>query len=226
MTKDPNSNESTSSALRLNSALNSLPPAAAITHIIDQNQDNHSHFVKESYRHYSLSFYDTQTMCIGEIFKGKDRLAYCEALDIESARQYCRQIVDERLIKESMGNVQGKPDLNKLIQAMKSIQEQIDEHCQNLLFTHLKNGNQANSIDQLKTQGGFHSTTAVFLSYAEWARLLCDALTYLPPASSSGKDPFLNMVIHSQESDIYASNSLMIALQPDIYEALTHIHRL
>jgi hypothetical protein len=206
--------------LGIYNALDRVPPP--IVDKIDQDDPNYS--IQESYRHYTLCFCDTQKMCIGEIFKDTERLAYCEALNIESARQYCRQIVDKHLIKQSVCNSHSKPDVKKITKAMQSIHCQIDHHCQNLLTTHLKNNNRAITIDQLKTQGGFHSTTAVFLSYAEWARLLCDALAYLPPTPSSGKDPYLSLVILSEATEISASSALSIMLQPDIYDALLGAH--
>lgn len=202
MTKHSSFNEQ-SIPLGINNALNSLPLP-----------------IQESYRHYRLCFCDLQKMCIGEIFKDTERLAYCESIDIDSARQYCRQIVDKHLSKQSMNNSQNKPTVKRLTQAIQSIHSQIDHHCKKLLTTHLNNNNQATSIDQLKTQGDFHSTTAVFLSYAEWARSLCDALTYLPPTPTSGKDPYLSLVIQSEEPETSASSNLVIKLQADIYEAL------
>tara|TARA_R110002167_G_scaffold96811_17_gene256054 strand:+ start:171 stop:797 length:627 start_codon:yes stop_codon:yes gene_type:complete len=182
--------------------------------------------IQESYRHYRLCFCERQEMCIGEIFKDAERLAYCESIDIESARQYCRQIVDQHLMKQSMSNSHIKPTVKKLTQAMQSIESQTDHHCKKLLTTHLKNKNQAIGIDLLKTQGGFHSTTEVFLSYAAWARSLCDALAYLPSTPTSGKDPYLSLVIHDEETDITASSGLSLSLQADIYQALLHAHTL
>ena len=185
-----------------------------------------SDFYTDHYRNHSLRFVEIEKICIGEVFKDDERLAYCESVDIDSARQYCRQIVDEQLNKQSSENLNIKPMLDDFVKAMQAIHNQVDSHCQNLLSTHLKNRNQAIPIDELKIQGGFKSTTAIFLQYADWSRLLCDALAFLPPTQASGKDPYLSLVIHSEEHDVAASSGLSIALMPDIYKALAVISKL
>lgn len=189
-------------------------------------KDQSSSSIMEHYRNHTLCFVDSDSMCIGEVFKNDERLAYCESLDIDSARQYCRQIIDVRLNKQSIDNLNIKPEPHDFIKAMLSINAQIGEHCQHLLLTHLENNNQPISIDTLKTHGGFSSTTAVFLQYAEWARLICDALAYLPPSQPSGKDPFLSLVIHYEEPNIEDTCGLAISLTPDIFNALAHISKL
>lgn len=223
MTKHTSFNES-SAPININGDLRRVPPPIQLANKIDQ--ENRHHLISESYRHYSLCFCDTQSMCVGEVFKNEQRLAYCEALNLESAQQYCRQIVDKHLSKQTMNNSHSKPLLENLSEAMLAIQSQLDEYCHNLLQIHLNNHNRAITIDQLKSQANFHSTTAVFLTYAQWSRLLCDALTYLPPRPISGKDPYLSYVIHSEEAKFSAEGALSISLQPDIYKALSCIHSL
>ena len=188
--------------------------------------ENDKNVLKEHYRNHLLRYVENEILCIGEVFQEGERLAYCESVNLDSARQYCRQIIDERLYKQSISNTNKVPNLADVIKAMLAIQNQIDERCQLLLKTHLKSENKIMQIDELKTLGRFHSTTDVFLRYAELARLLCDALAYSPNTQSSGQDPFLSLVINSQEPDIKASSGLSISLKPLIFEALQHISKL
>jgi hypothetical protein len=196
------------------------------THPDKAMSENGTNLVNEHYRNHLLNFIETEDLCIGEVFKDGERLAYCESVDVDSARQYCRQIIDEQLYEQNIANTNKAPNLADVIKAMLSIKNQIDERCQLLLTIHLKNENKIMQIDELKTLGKFHSTTDVFLRYAELARLLCDALAYLPSTQASGRDPFLNLVINSQEPDINASSGLSISLKPVIFEALQHISKL
>tara|TARA_R110001592_G_scaffold10098_1_gene52572 strand:+ start:14199 stop:14846 length:648 start_codon:yes stop_codon:yes gene_type:complete len=207
---------------RIHSSSTSIQPASASP----INPSNNKNTLNEHYRNHLLNFIEIEDLCIGEVFKSDERLAYCESVDIDSARQYCRQIIDEHLYDQNMINTNKVPNLDDVVKAMLSIQNQIDESGQLLLNTHLKNKNKMMQIDDLKSLGGLHSTTDVFLRYAQLARLICDALAYLPPVQASGQDPFLSLVIISQEPDINTSSGLSIALKPVIFQALKHINTL
>ena len=182
--------------------------------------------IDEHYRNHNLRFVNANNICVGEVFKDTERLAYCESVNIDNARQYCRQIVDERLSKQSFEKAYIKPGTQDLREAMRAISPQIDKNRTNLFRIHIQHKNRPISIETLKTQGGFDSTTAVFLNYAEWARLLCDALTYFPPSQPSGKDPYLGLVIQYSEPETHSDSDLCLSLMPDIYEALTQIIKL
>ena len=189
-------------------------------------QEINPNSIDEHYRHHHLRFVNANNICVGEVFKETERLAYCESVNIDNARQYCRQIVDERLSKQSLEKSYLKPDAQDLLEAMKAISPQIDKNFANLFKIHIQHKNRPISIETLKNQGGFNSTTAVFLNYAEWARLLCDALTYFPPSQPSGKDPYLGLVIQYTEPKINPDSDLCLSLMPDIYEALAQIIKL
>ncbi len=191
--------------------------------MIKQHNESSKSTLKEHYRNHLLHYVESEDLCVGEVFKDSERLAYCESLDLESARQYCRQIIDDRFCEQSQSGNQKAPNLDAMITAMRALQNQLDKPCQLLLSSHLKNNNKLIEIDELKTCVGFHSTTEVFLKYAELARLFCDALEYLPPPQASGQDPFIGMMIQYQEPGINSTSGLSISLKPVIFEALSHI---
>jgi hypothetical protein len=190
---------------------------------------------KEYYRNHLLCFSEqpaalnyttkpTQTaeseslpICIGEVFRADERIAYCESVDRDSARQYCRQIVDGEIAKISSEQAL---NASALAAALLSILNQLDLHLLKLLEAHKLNGNQAISINTLKQAGNFHSTTAVYLAYAELARLLCDTLSYIPTPSPSGQDPYLSMIIETVEPEIDSTGSLSLRLTPFFFHAL------
>lgn len=161
-----------------------------------------------------------EKMCIGEVFRENERIAYCESIDIESARQYCRQIVDTRIAEISSTQTGLPPDQTNLNQALRSIEEHLDARLRRILQAHWQHQNQALCIDTLKQVGAFDSTTAVYLAYAELARLLCDAMGYIPMTPRSGQDPYLSMIIETLEPDIHSSDSLSLRLRPAIQIAL------
>ena len=159
-------------------------------------------------------------MCIGEVFRENERIAYCESIDKESARQYCRQIVDTQLARICATQTGLPPEQTSLNQALCAIEAQLDTRLRRLLQAHWQHRNQALSIDILKQAGTFDSTTAVYLAYAELARLLCDAMGYIPVTPHSGQDPYLSMIIETLEPDIHSSDSLSLRLRPSIQTAL------
>ena len=163
---------------------------------------------------------DTEAMCIGEVFQEDERLAYCESIDKDSARQYCRQIVDTRIAQLSAGPSGLPPDQAILVHALHSIEKQLDPRLRHVLQAHWQQQNQAVSIETLKQTGAFDSTTAVYLAFAELARLLCDAMRLMPVTPRSGQDPYLNMIIETLEPDLHSSDSLSLRLRPAIHSAL------
>lgn len=181
---------------------------------------------QEHYRNHTLVFLNTDNLCVGEVFLQDERIAYCESTDLDTARQYCRQIVDERLSKESYNNEMEQPSISDFIEAIRQTNEQVDQNCLNLLKIHIRENNQPIAIDELKKQAGFDSTTGVFLQYADWARLVCDALTYFPPILPSGKDPYLGLVINYHEPELESDESLSISLTKDIFIALVQVSTL
>lgn len=177
----------------------------------------------EQYRNHLLLFRDQEQLCIGEVFKHAERIAYCESVDMDSARQYCRQIVDQQLFDQISTNSNPLPSIDNIMNAMKSIQEFIEQPFSQIIKAHLLEKNQAISLTKLKNLGQFRSTTAVLLKYADLARQLCDELTYQPPSQSSGQDPYLNMLINIQEPDFDESNGVSISLKPQIFDALLQL---
>jgi hypothetical protein len=162
----------------------------------------------------------SETMCIGEVFKANERIAYCESVDKDSARQYCRQIVDTCIAQASAEHPVLQPEQTDLGLALLAVSEQLDARLRGILQAHWRNRNQALSIDLLKQAGALESTTAVYLAYAELARLLCDAINHIPVTPGSGQDPYLSMIIETVEPDIHTSDSLSLRLKPSVFTAL------
>lgn len=169
---------------------------------------------------FSEAFSDMTTLCIGEVFNQLERIAYCESADLSSARQYCRQIVDDSLARRSAERSGLHPDQAQLNKAIASIAPQIDSALEHLLTTHRTHQNTPLNIETLKRNGGFHSTTDVFLAYAEFARKLCDAMSHNPPTQSTGQDPYLSMVIDVHYPDHLSSESVSLSLKPALFSAL------
>lgn len=184
---------------------------------------NQTNTIEEHYRHYILLFREQAELCIGEVFKHDDRIAYCESTDIDNARQYCRQIVDERILVDVAENAHVMPKPEHIVSAMRAINVMAEQPFQGLLSAHLHAHNQPISIEALKSAGQLKSTTAVLLKYAELSRLLCDALAYMPPTQSSGQDSYLGMLIQTEEIDMQDASGVSISLKPAIFEALSQI---
>ena len=205
-------------------------------------QENHLYETQsEHYRNHQLSFAASNGFCIGEVFKKTEKLAYCEAVDIDSARQYCRQIIDDSLAQDVARNNNSHPSLDDLSHALQSIQAQLGKASKYLLREHLKENNHPIDSDHLKSIGGFTSTTDVMFAYAHFARLLCDALSYVPPHQHSGQDAYLSMAISTHEPSTFDQNALKlsshehkgfkpiglaISLSPPIFTALQQIDNL
>lgn len=188
----------------------------------------------EHYRNHQLTFSLINDVCIGEVFKKTEKLAYCEALDLESARQYCRQIVDESLAEDMARNSHSEPSLQNLTHALHAIQAELDIATKHLLREHLKENNAPIESECLKKVGGFSSTTDVMFAYAHFARLLSDALCYVPPHQHSGQDAYLSMAIVTHEPDSYThcqsqthrpQGGLAISLCAPIFNALVKIDK-
>lgn len=162
----------------------------------------------------------SDSMCVGEVFHANERIAYCESVDIDSARQYCRQIVDTLIAQSSAVQATLQPETTELANALITIRDQLDARLQCILQAHWQNDNQALSINVLKQAGSYESTTAVYLAYAELSRLLCDALSHIPLTPRNGQDPYLNLIIETVEPDLHSSESLSLRLKPSIYRAL------
>ena len=193
---------------------------------------------KEYYRNHLLSFTEQampgypvsinehcpehapESMCIGEVFHDNERIAYCESTDKDSARQYCRQIVDTQIAHTSAVKPAMQPGITDLAPALTAIREQLDSRLHGILLAHWHNDNKALSINALKQAGMYESTTAVYLAYAELARLLCDALNYIPMPPRNGQDPYLSLIIETVEPELHTSDSLALRLKPAIYQAL------
>lgn len=189
--------------------------------------ESHQEIFSEYYRNHRLEFTSLNGVCVGEVFK-EEKLAYCEALDLDSARQYCRQIVDEALAQRVAKKNNAAPSLNELSSSLNSIQTQLNKAAKQLLREHIKQNNAPIESGHLKSIGGFKSTTDVMLAYANFARLLSDALCYAPPHKHSGQDAYLSMVIVSHEAsnnelDTPMPNGLSISLATPIFKALQHI---
>jgi hypothetical protein len=214
-----------------------LPRLALKTKLANRTAMENSKIIsKEYYRNHLLCFSEalatfntgetdckinadnsTQAICIGEVFRADERIAYCESVDKDSARQYCRQIVDSEIARSSNGRI---PELSDLGDALQKIRNQLDPRLLKLLEAHTQHQNQPISIDTLKQAGNFHSTTAVYLAYAELARLICDALSYIPTAPPTGQDPYLGMIIETVEPDMLSAGSLSLRLTSQFYTAL------
>ena len=197
-----------------------------------ENQGIHANChesLTEYYRNHQLTFSLINDVCIGEVFKKTEKRAYCEAVDLESARQYCRQIVDESLSQEVVLNNNLEPNWQSLACALQSIQPELNNAIRYLLREHIKHNNAPIESEALKTVGGFSSTTDVMFAYAEFARLLSDALRYVPPHQHSGQDAYLSMAIITHEPKICSQankqtdlkqSGLAISLTSPIFKAL------
>lgn len=183
----------------------------------------------ESYRNHRLVFALEGELCIGEVFYLGEKVAYCESLDLINAQQHCRQIVDKRLVLEATENRGNTPDIVSIAAAIRSVGGFSDPVFKALLGTHLNTKNQPLAINDLITAAGLHSSTDLVFKYAALARMVADALGYLPPNQASGQDPYLAMMTHTEEVSVQDSNGFTtelkstLCLQPAIYQALKQI---
>jgi hypothetical protein len=199
-----------------------VPPSGRIAKA--SKQESHLDIAGEYYRNHQLTIKRSGTFCIGEVYKCAERVAYCEALDTENARQHCRRIIDESLFQEATKNQKKPPTVQDISRAFLAIQTQDLFLPKQLLLAHLEQNNQTIDSVELKTKAGFNSTTEVMLAYANFARLLCDALNYVPPQPDSGQDAYLSMAIETHKPDPNSAIGLSISLTPIIYSALQQLN--
>lgn len=185
--------------------------------------------LSESYRNHCLVYALEGELCIGEVFHLEEKVAYCESLDLINAQQHCRQIVDARLVLEATENKGNLPDIASIAAAIRSVGSFSDPVFKALLSRHLNAKNQPIAINDLITTAGLHSSTELVFKYAALARLIADALGYLPPTQASGQDPYLAMMIHTEEAAVQDSRGLTsdltptLSLKPAIFQALAQI---
>ncbi len=203
--------------------------------------ENTKNISKEYYRNHLLCFHQQENICIGEVFetppiegtistdsadalkRSEERIAYCESLDKDSARQYCRQIVDTQIARQNASRQGYCINETSLGNALQSIYAHISFALKQLLEAHFTHDNQALGIEQLQDIGNFNATTEVYLAYAELARLLCDAMGHIPASVHYNQDPYLSMIIDVIEPDVQTSDSLSIRLKQPFYNAVCKI---
>ncbi len=148
--------------------------------------------------------------CNGEL------IAYCEAPGNGFAQQQLRKVIDERMhsVQRYALTACATPSLNTAVaQAL----TQLDAPSCTLLRLHTLNQNGGVPIDTARRWSGLDSGVDVILRYAQFARLIYDALQAQPPDTDDGQDPYLSSLLLRRESPHAAT---VLQLLPAVYCAL------
>lgn len=178
---------------------------------------------EEFYRNYHLLSRYEKDKWIGEIFKDKVRIAYCESSGQASSLQHLRNIVDN-LIKDAI------VDRKNAIPSQSELSEAIQSSFANLpssLKKFVKHVNSSHenqfTMEQLSQITGCKSTTDISLLMAQFARTISDVVAYEPPAQIDGRDPYLANLLEVNENCPNNKIPITLTLNQHIHHAIIKI---
>lgn len=149
---------------------------------------------KETYRTYSLACTQENDMCIGEVFKQGVRVAYCESLDLTTAQQHLRRIVDWH-IKDAINlRNNATPDFELWCMATMHILFDANKQEKDILRKLSSQEDGYISITSLAKLAKLSSTAELNYLLSDFARQVCDFIPYEPPYPGDGRDPYLALL--------------------------------
>lgn len=178
---------------------------------------------EETYRNYRVIYYFKQDLYIGEIYKKNLLIARCKALEIASALQNSRSMVDSLIRQKVCDKQNTAPVPRQLTEALTDVIPLLSHSQYAILLYQVMHRNKDVELDKLKRVAACNSTTEIYFILAEIARAVCDELAYVPPSPLGGGDPFLALILESETGYANTENSIKLKLRTTFFNALRSI---
>ena len=149
---------------------------------------------QETYRTYSLVCTQDKDMCIGEVFKQGVRVAYCESLDLRTAQQHLRRIVDWHIRDAINLRNNATPDIELWCMATTQILFDASKEEKAILRKLSRQLEGYVSITELANLAKLSCTAELNFLLSDFARKVCDFIPYEPPYPGDGRDPYLALL--------------------------------